>query len=121
MQAVPDSEPTVVMVTTIVSHDFTSTSPAFNVQIQAIIPRILELTLPFVLEVNGRQNNIFSFSTSEDGMTFIQVTIEQLPLHEDAELTYFAQLSPENTRDGTFSTPVIVNFTTTRAGSMVKG
>lgn len=102
-----------IQVTTVLSHDISSTGPAFLVKIQEIAPEILEVTLPYYLEIDGTLSLLHDFDM-HDNVTVLNVEIPVILLQTEVNLTYFALLSPDNQIDGTFTAPTVVNYTTIR-------
>ena len=102
-----------VQMTTVLTHDFTSTGPAFTVNVQDIVPEILEVILPFRLDTNDGQTFLMDSETVGNS-TVLHAAIQVMPLDMEVNLTYFALISDENQVDGMFVAPTVVNYTTIR-------
>lgn len=97
--------------TTIVTHDLQSTGPAFLISIQEVAPQILEVILPYYLEIDGILTLLNDFDT-RDNLTILSVKLDVMSLETVVNVTYFALISPDNQIDGIFIAPTVINYTT---------
>lgn len=103
-----------VQVTTYLSHDVSSTGPAFLVRIKEVVPEILEVALPYYLEIDGTITLLYNYSSTHGSSTVLDVRTEIIPVHTEVILTYFALFSPDHQIDGTFIASTVVNYSTIR-------
>ena len=108
--------------TTILFHEPTSSSPAFLLTLKEEVPEILLIQLPYMLRIGDTVTLVNDVAT-RGRTTILTVDLEIFGIGEVLNLTYFATLDPENTEAGNVSKPVIVNYTTIKQegiGLMVK-
>lgn len=98
-------------VTTVVSHDNTSTGPAFRVKIHELVPAIFEVILPFFLETDGDRRSLNRYKLLGD-MTFLEARIRKVQLQSKVTMTYLAHFKPFRHFDEITIGVVAVNYST---------
>lgn len=111
MQVLPGEDFTIVSVTTILSHAPLSTSPAFFVTLEEVVPEILVVLFPCYLQI-GDTLILVNKSEIRNTSVVLSVEIEIFALDAVMNLTYLSLLDPENQVEGNISKPVLVNYTT---------
>lgn len=107
----PDTNPIVVQVTTILSHDTTSTGPAFFVSLEEAVYEILSLVFPYHIE--STSNLALTNKTEMLGLsTVLSFQTDVLPLGEEINLTYLGYFNLQANIERNISEPITVNYTT---------
>lgn len=111
MQVMSGENGTIISVTTILSHDPISSSPAFFVSLEEEVPEILLVQFPYYLQIDDTLVLVHEADT-RNLTTVLTVDIEVLLTGEVMNLTYFAILDPEHQVESNTSKSVLVNYTT---------
>lgn len=101
-----------VFISTTLSHDPRSTSPAFFVSLEEVIPGPLILVLPYHLEVGDEGALLVNEVETRNTSTVVSVKMAVLPVGGVVNLMFETTLDPQNQDEGSSSEPVFVNYTT---------
>lgn len=102
----------IVFISITLSHDPHSTSPAFIVNVEGIIPSSLILVLPYHLEVGDEGVTLINEVETRNSSTVVSVKIAVLPVGGVVNLMFETTLNPQHRDEGNTSGSAFANYTT---------